>query len=180
MKHLVAVGAAIFLLASCQSADKEQPDITIADLVGMNSDQAVSMIDHLDLAIEVEPTDGPAGAQGGTVLKMEPAPGTTVESGSTVTLFVAPERELQTGERPFRLLTHCGLSFPLRFQKQYWLPVNSKLRRTINAPRGFTSHGYYDRGTIQRVDEDTLIYTSSTGVEVGYEPATVTTKPGCE
>lgn len=181
MKQIVAVGAALLLMgAACEAGDARRPPITLADLVGMNSDQAVSMIDHLDLVIEVEPTAAPAGAQGGTILQMEPAAGTTVEPGSTLTLFVAPERELQASERPFRLLTHCGLSFPLRFQDSYWLPVDPKLRRTINAPRAFTSHGYYDRGTIQRVDDDTLVYTASTGTEVEYEPARVTAPPGCD
>lgn len=180
MKPVIAVAVTLLLLGSCEDGREPQRDITVADVVGMNSEQAISMIDHLDLVIEVEPTNAPAGAQGGTILRMEPAPGTVVDPGSTLTLFVAPDRELQTGERELRLLTHCGLSFPLRFQGTYWLPVDPKLRRSINPPSGFSSHGYYDRGTIRRVDHDSVIYTSSAGVEVEYEPAKVTTEPGCE
>lgn len=180
MKPVVALGVALLLLVSCETSNNQQGEITVADLVGMNSDKAVSMIDHLDLEIQVRPTDAPAGATAGTILGMEPEPGTVVDPGSTITLFVAPERELRREERPFRLLTHCGLSFPLRFQGRYWLPVDPKLRRSVNPPEGFSSHGYYDRGTVRRADNDTLIYTSSAGVEVEYEPAKVTTEPGCE
>lgn len=180
MKSVVAVCVALLSLVSCQGGERPQRDITVADLVGMNSGRAVSMIDHLDLEIEIQPTDAPAGATSGTILRTEPEAGTIVEPGSTIILFVAPERELRTGERSFRLLTHCGLSFPLRFQRSYWLPVDRALRRSINPPEGFASHGYYDRGTIRRIEQDTLIYTSSAGVEVEYEPAKVTKTPGCE
>jgi hypothetical protein len=74
------------------------------------------------------------------------------------------------GEGEFRLLTHCGLSLPLEFDQRYWLPVNRKLRRTINPPEGFASDGYYDEGHLRVVDRDTIIYTSSGGTSVKYEP----------
>jgi hypothetical protein len=59
------------------------------------------------------------------------------------------------------LLTHCGLGYPFIFDHQAWLPVDRRLRRTVNPPEGFASDGYYDNGTIRRIDEDTLMYTSS-------------------
>jgi len=73
-------------------------------------------------------------------------------------------------EQSFHLLIHCGLSYPLRFDGRSWLPVDKKLRRTHNPPEGFGGDENYDRGTIRVVDQDTLIYRSSTGVEVEYEP----------
>lgn len=72
--------------------------------------------------------------------------------------------------QPFRLLIHCGLSVPLEFGNRFWLPVDTRLRMTHNPPDGFGSDDNYDMGTIRRVDEDTIIYTSSEGVEVEYEP----------
>lgn len=78
----------------------------------------------------------------------------------------APEQE---GER-FELLIHCGLSVPLEFDDRLWLPVDRRLRRTHNPPEGFGSDENYDVGTIRVIDHDTIIYTSSEGVEVEYEP----------
>ena len=82
-------------------------------------------------------------------------------------------------EKPFRLLVHCGLSYPLPYRGRFWLPTDPQLRRTHNPPEGFGSDDNYDEGTIQRVDHDTLIYRSSEGVEVEYEPTTRKPK-GCE
>ena len=84
-----------------------------------------------------------------------------------------------TGGRPFRLLIHCGLSFPLEHEEQLWLPVDPRFRRTHNPPEDFGGDENYDEGTIRRVDEDTLIYTSSAGVEVEYAP-TNKRPGGCE
>lgn len=78
--------------------------------------------------------------------------------------------ELGPGEKRHRLLTHCGLSFPMRYEGQNWLPEDQEWRETISAPRGFSSDGYFDEGKVQRVDDDTVIYTSSGGTEVEYEP----------
>jgi hypothetical protein len=80
---------------------------------------------------------------------------------------------------PFKLLVHCGLSFPLRYEDRLWLPVDPELRRTINPPPGFGGDENYDHGTIQTFDDDTLVYTSSEGVEVEYEP-TDQPQGGCD
>ncbi len=92
---------------------------------------------------------------------------------------VATNLRVRSKEEPFKLLTHCGLSYPLRFNGRDWLPVNPRLRRTHNAPDGFGSDENYDLGTIRRIDEDTIIYTSSEGFEVEYEP-TDSEADGCE
>lgn len=82
-------------------------------------------------------------------------------------------------EERHRLLTHCGLSFPMRYEGQNWLPVDPDLRKTFNPPQGFSSDNYYDEGVVRRVDDDTIIYTSSSGTEVEYEP-TDRKRGGCE
>lgn len=74
-------------------------------------------------------------------------------------------------EEPFRLLVHCGLSVPLEFDDRLWLPIDPELRRTRDPPDGFGTDENYDEGTIRVVDRDTLVYTSSEGVEVEYEPS---------
>lgn len=180
MERLIGLAAGLLLAAACTNEAAPGKQIRIADLVGMDSQRAISLIDRLDLEIEVRETDAPPGAQPGTVLRTDPPADTRVEVGTTLTLFVAPERELATGERRFRLLTHCGLSFPLEYHDRFWLPVDPRLRRTHNPPQGFFSHGYYDRGTIRAVDKNTLIYTSSSGVEVEYEPSMTTRAGGCD
>jgi hypothetical protein len=86
---------------------------------------------------------------------------------------------LGPGEERHRLLTHCGLSFPMRYEGKNWLPTDPELRQTFNAPRGFSTDGYWDEGSVRSVDEDTLIYTSSGGTEVEYEP-TKRERGGCE
>lgn len=84
----------------------------------------------------------------------------------------------ETGQ-PFRLRTHCGLSVPLEFRNRFWLPVDPNRRQTHNPPEGFGGDENYDEGTIRVVDQDTIIYTSSNGVEVEYEPTN--RRPGrCE
>lgn len=88
------------------------------------------------------------------------------------------EAELKPGERRFRLLTHCGLSFPLEFEDRLWLPVDERLRNTMNPPEGFSSDNYHDMGSIRKVDEDTVVYTSSGGTEVEYRP-TERKRGGC-
>jgi hypothetical protein len=159
------------VLSACTSdAEDRSKLITIADVTGINPSDAISMMKNLDLEIRVERIESDATSD--VVLRQEPVAGTRVEPGSTLTFFVPDPTSLQTGERRFRLLTHCGLSYPLKFQGRFWLPTDPELRRTINAPEGFSSHNYFDRGTIRRVDTDTVIYTSSTGVEVTYEPTT--------
>ena len=85
---------------------------------------------------------------------------------------------LRPGEERHRLLTHCGLSFPMRYDGQNWLPVDPALRATISAPQGFSSDNYYDAGVLRRVDDDTVIYTSSGGTEVEYKP-TEKKRGGC-
>lgn len=92
---------------------------------------------------------------------------------------IAEGLELRAEDKPFRLLVHCGLSYPLRFQGRNWLPTDRKLRRTINPPDGFGSDENHDLGTIREIDHDTIIYTSSEGVEVEYEP-TNRQEEGCE
>ncbi len=87
--------------------------------------------------------------------------------------------DLAPGEERHRLLTHCGLSFPMRYEGDNWLPVDPELRATFSAPDGFSSDDYFDEGSVRRVDDDTVIYTSSGGTEVEYEPTEK--KPGgCE
>jgi hypothetical protein len=169
----------VALFSSCTNGGDDDRDrvITIADLTGMNRARAVSLIDNLDLEIRIERVDSDATSE--VVLRQDPAPGTRVAPGSTLTLFVPDPRLLPVGERRFRLLTHCGLSYPLEFDGHFWLPTDPELRRTINPPEGFASHNYYDHGTIRRVDADTVVYTSSTGVEVTYEPTTKVGQ-GCE
>jgi hypothetical protein len=170
------VGLAAVALAACTSASSERK-ITIADLTGINRTRAVSLVDNLDLEIRIQEVDSDATSE--VVLRQVPVAGTVVQPGSTLTLFVPNPRLLPVGERRFRLLTHCGLSYPLEFDGHFWLPTDRTLRRTINAPEGFASHNYYDHGTIRRIDADTVIYTSSTGVEVRYEPTTKVGQ-GCE
>lgn len=92
---------------------------------------------------------------------------------------VAEGLRVRSKEEPFRLRTHCGLSAPLAFDGRDWLPVDLRLRRTNNPPAGFGSDENYDIGTIRRIDDDTIIYTSSQGREVEYEP-TGREAGGCE
>lgn len=84
---------------------------------------------------------------------------------------VAESLEPRAPDKPFRLLIHCGLSYPLEFDKRNWLPVDLRLRRTHNPPDGFGSDENYDMGAIRRIDDDTIIYTTSEGREVEYEPS---------
>ena len=100
-----------------------------------------------------------------------PTPSLSEDTGSSATVA--------STERPYRLLTHCGLSYPIKFDGRFWLPTDPELRDTVNPPEGFESGGFYDRGTIRRADDDTVIYTSSTGVEVEYEPTTEVPR-GCD
>jgi PASTA domain-containing protein len=195
---LVALALAAPLIAACAAEDDPQPRsdgvITIPNLTGLSRAHAIGLIDNLDLTIRVEKVDigqiasatpSPGVVAAGrfaredVVIKQDPPPDTRVERGTTVTLFVPHPRALRPGESNFRLLTHCGLSYPLEVDNGFWLPVDRKLRRTINPPQGFASDGYYDKGTIRRIDEDTLIYTSSTGIMVEYEP-TSKRPGGCE
>lgn len=74
---------------------------------------------------------------------------------------VAEGLQPRSKEKDFKLLLHCGLSNPLRFEGHEWLPVDPRLRRTHNPPDGFGSDENYDLGTIRVIDEDTIIYTSS-------------------
>lgn len=192
-RFLLVLAVAAAVTAACTADDGPGPrsdaEITIPDLTGLSRARAVGLIDNLDLAIRVERIDvseigstTPSAAglfARGVVVEQEPPPDTRVAPGTTVTLFVPRPRPLRAGEQTFRLLTHCGLSYPLIFGQRAWLPVDRSLRRTINPPEGFASDGYYDNGTIRRVDDDTLIYTSSTGIEVEYEP-TDKRRQGCE
>jgi hypothetical protein len=162
-------------------------------MTGLSRERATNLLSRLDLVISVEeidvttidsriPSPGTVGGgrfAGDAILEQDPAPNTRVAPGSTITFYIAQARPLRPGERSFRLLTHCGLSFPLEFETQLWLPVERKLRRTINAPEGFRSDGYYDKGSIRRIDENTIVYTSSTGVEAEYRP-THKEPRGCE
>lgn len=91
-----------------------------------------------------------------------------VDEPGASTATDAPTAE-QEGHR-FELLTHCGLSLPLEFRGRFWLPTDPRLRRTHNPPEGFGGDENHDVGTIRVIDSDTIIYTSSEGVEVEYEP----------
>lgn len=189
----MAAAALLAFVACSGEADRPGRSITVADLTGLTHERAVRLVDNLDIDVRIEKVDGrdmrPAASSPGivltgnlapgVVLTQEPAAGSTVEPGAELTLFVSRATRLRRGERRFRLLTHCGLSLPLAFGGEHWLPVNRKLRRSINAPEGFTSHGYYDVGRVRRVDEDSLVYTSSTGVAVEYEPSSKRAE-GCE
>ena len=189
-----AVLLTAIVLVGCTGDDGARRGlITVPDLTGLSRDRAVGLVGQLDLDIRIEeiditeidsltPSPGTvAGGQfaGDAVLRQEPVPNTRVEPGATLILFVPAERLLRAGEERLRLLTHCGLSYPLTYQGQRWLPVERRFRRTHNPPEGFHSDGYYDRGFIQKVDEDTLIYTSSTGIAVEYEP-TKRREGGCD
>jgi hypothetical protein len=194
---LLPFALAAAVTAGCTAEDDPQPPsdrvITIPDLTGLSRAHAIGLIDNLELEIVIERVD-PGGIEGASppsaaiesgpfaldaVLRQDPPPDTKVAPGTTITLFVPHRRSLRPGEDKFRLLSHCGLSYPLEFAGRFWLPVDRKLRRTINPPQGFASDGYYDNGTIRRVDKHTLIYTSSTGIEVEYEP-TNNRPGGCE
>lgn len=174
---LVSVTVVATLSAACVSDDRQEgptEEITIPNLTGIEPDRALRLIGNLDLSVEVEEidvaeTDAAAFARD-VVVDQDPHPDTRVAAGTTLTLFVPLDPPLRSGEQPFSLLTHCGLSYPLEFEDRFWLPVDQQLRRTINPPKGFHSDGYEDAGTIRRVDADTIIYTSSTGREVEYEP----------
>lgn len=83
---------------------------------------------------------------------------------------VAESLQVRSPDKPFRLLIHCGFSVPLQFRGRNWLPVDPRLRTTHNPPDGFGSDENYDLGTMRRIDDDTIIYTSSEGREVEYEP----------
>jgi hypothetical protein len=185
---LFAITFAATLIGACTSDDIPPPRsderITIPNLTGLNRGRAIGLVDNLDLTIRVEEIGVPeieratpspgiveAGSLArGVVVNQDPPPDARVRAGATLTLFVPVERALRPGERKFRLLTHCGLSYPLEFDGRFWLPIDREFHRTINPPEGFYSNGYYDVGTIRRIDEESLIYTSSTGVEVAYEP----------
>ena len=195
----VWLGLVVIATVMIACTPRNEPDrastelITIPDLTGLSRSYAIRLIDNLELEIHVkhiDPSDvddaspsrgGVASGRfpGDTVLRQRPGPDTKVAPGATITLFVPTERNLRRGEEKFRLITHCGLSFPLEFDHQFWLPVDRKLRRTITPPDGFSSDGFYDMGTIRRIDRDTLMYTSSTGIEVEYEP-TGKRPGGCE
>lgn len=95
--------------------------------------------------------------------------------GSTAAKDPIAERR----EERFELLTHCGLSLPLEYRDRFWLPVDRHLRRTYNPPDGFGGDENYDIGTMRVVDDDTIVYTSSEGAEVEYEP-TKRRPGGCE
>jgi hypothetical protein len=185
---LLAVTFAVTLIAACTPDDnpplRSNERITIPNLTGLNRGRAIALVDSLDLTIRVEeigvpeidratPSPGVVEAGSfarGVVVNQDPLPDTRVKPGATLTLFVPVERALRPGERKFRLLTHCGLSYPLEFDDRFWLPVDREFHRTINPPEGFYSNGYFDVGTIRPLGEESLIYTSSTGVEVAYEP----------
>ena len=196
-RALLAFALAATLTAACTIDDKprlrSEDEITITNLTGLSRDRAVGLVDNLDLIIRVEKIDvsevdsatlspkivaaGPFARD--VVVNQDPLPDTRIKPGATLTLFVPEDPALRPGERKFRLLTHCGLSYPLEFDDRFWLPVDRRFRQTINAPEGFYSDGYYDVGTIRHIDQETLIYTSSTGIEVGYEPTNM--RPGgCE
>jgi hypothetical protein len=196
-RALLVLTFVAMLTAACTIDDSPQRRsddvITIPNLTGLSRGRAIGLVDNLDLTIRVEkigvpeieaatPSPGIVAACSfarGVVVNQDPLPDTRVSPGATLTLFVPVERALRSGERKFRLLTHCGLSYPLEFDDRFWLPVDREFRRTINAPEGFYSDGYYDVGTIRRIDQETLIYTSSTGKEVRYEP-TNKRPGGCE
>jgi hypothetical protein len=196
-RALLAVTFAATLTTACTIDDSPQLGsddvITIPNLTGLSRGRAVGLVDNLALTIRVEKIDvseidsatrsprivaaGPFARD--VVVNQDPLPDTRVKPGSTLTLFVPVDRALRTGERKFRLITHCGLSYPLEFDDRFWLPVDRKFRRTINAPEGLYSDGCYDAGTVRRIDQETLIYTSSTGMEVEYQPTNK--RPGsCE
>src|SRR5918992_882469 len=181
------LAALLLLLVACTRDDTPKPSnqtITVPDLTGLSRKNAVDLIDQLDIDIDIQRIDvteidsaprAPGVVVGGqfagdAVLKQDPPPDTKVEPRATVTLFVPYGRPLRPGETRFRLLTHCGLSYPLEFDNRFWLPVDAKLRRTINPPEGFHSDGYYDVGRVRPIDHDTVMYTSSVGIEVEYEP----------
>lgn len=92
---------------------------------------------------------------------------------------VAVSLRIRASDEPFTLWIHCGLSYPLRFDGRDWLPVDRWLRRTHNPPAGFGTDDNHDLGAIRRIDDDTIIYTSSEGVEVEYGP-TARQAEGCE
>jgi hypothetical protein len=188
---------AFVLVAACTPEDDREPGsnavITIPDLTGLSRSHAIGLIDNLDLEIRIQRVDvtgidsetpSPGFVIGGqfagdAVLRQDPPPDTRVSPGATITLFVPYGRPLRPGEKKFRLLTHCGLGYPLEFENEFWLPSDPELKRTINTPEGFASDGYYDNGTIRRIDDNTLIYTSATGIAVEYEP-TSKRPPGCQ
>jgi hypothetical protein len=171
MPALSIVVAGALLLTACEAGPRGPVArrITIPDLTGLSRTHAIDLIADLALEISVERVESERLARA-VVLSQDPPPGTVVDPGSTITLFVPARRPLGERERRFRLLTHCGLSFPLEFAGRFWLPVDPQLRRTLNPPEGFASDGFFDKGTIRRIDRDTLVYTSSTGTSVEYEP----------
>lgn len=190
IRGVVVLILALALLSGCRDDEPPRSNagpsvITIADVTGLAQTRAVGLLRNLDLVIRIERVDAEDIAGSRTrpptrvVVRQDPLPGTRVDAGATLTLYVTRARGTTTGEQGFRLVTHCGLSYPLEFAGRNWLPVEYKLRRTINPPEGFSSHSYYDKGTIRRIDDDTLIYTSSTGIEVEYAPTT-TQGGGCE
>jgi hypothetical protein len=188
MAAVLTVGVA----CDAHEGSKARP-ITVADLTGLARERAVRLVDGLDLDVRIEEVDGrdmrplasspgiklTGNLAGDVVTTQEPAAGVVVAPGAELTLFVSRATRLRRGERRFRLLTHCGLGLPMELEGRYWLPVNRKLRRTINAPEGFTSHGYFDVGRVRRVGRDSVVYTSSTGVAVQYQP-TSRRPQGCE
>lgn len=193
---LIVIATCAVIVGSC--IDDPQPQraerkITIPDLTGLSRDYAIRLIDNLELDIHIEHVH-PRDVEGGdvssaelratrlandVVLMQKPPPDTKVVAGGMITLLVAEERTLREDEEKYRLITHCGLSFPLEYDHQFWLPVDRKLRQSVNPPEGFSSDGFYDNGTVRRVDDYTLIYTSSSGVQVEYEPTTKRPR-GCE
>ncbi|HWC33146.1 MAG TPA: hypothetical protein VG709_08475 [Actinomycetota bacterium] len=93
-----------------------------------------------------------------------------------------PEEEATIGERhEYRLLVHCGLSVPTRFDGRWWWPVDPDLRETIRPPNGFEPSALHDEGHITLVSEDRALYESSQGRRIPFEPTDVSgAAVGCE
>ena len=77
-------GQTVTILVSEGAEAREMPDVT-----GENADDAQAFLEE-DYGLNVSQTEGTCAAPPGTVCDQDPAPGTPVEAGDSVTLFVQP------------------------------------------------------------------------------------------
>ncbi len=171
-RAVIRAAAVILIVMNAACAGDEAPPqlVTIPSFVGRNAAGARDLANRHGLSVTIRSGESSPAGLSDAVMQQKPPPGTRVERGSEVTLLLHSTLELGPGEELFRLTTHCGLSYPLKFDGQAWLPTDKRLRRTINPPRIFGLEGGIDFGTVRRVDRDTLIYKTSSGHEIEYEP----------
>ncbi|HRB02450.1 MAG TPA: PASTA domain-containing protein [Ilumatobacteraceae bacterium] len=103
-RWFIALLAVLALGGGALAWQNTRPDTsTVPDLTGMRQGEALNQIGSFKAAIEEEPNETVAS---GVVVRTEPAAGTTLEHGKTVTIFVS------TGPAPRALPELAGLTVP--------------------------------------------------------------------